>query len=83
MKICFQSLFLALAQQGGYGPAAPPGSGYEGGIWMTLLRIVLLVVFLALITLFLRLLFGPGGWLREKEWDMTEEERRKGDKSDR
>jgi hypothetical protein len=47
----------------------PFGPGYAEGWLSTVLKFGFIGVIFLLICLFLRLAFGPGGWLREKHWD--------------
>jgi len=47
----------------------PFGPGYAEGWLSTVLKFAFIGVIFLLICGFLRLAFGPGGFLREKEWD--------------
>jgi hypothetical protein len=47
----------------------PFGPGYAEGWLSTLLKFAFIGLVFLLICGFLRLAFGPGGWLREKHWD--------------
>lgn len=55
----------------------PFGPGSGGGFWPTVARYGVSLVFLLLIALFLRLMFGPGGPLRPKEFGTEHIEERK------
>jgi len=67
----FFDAFLAAA---GGGPdwreTWPFGPGYSEGLVSTVLKFGLIAVFFVAIALFLRFLFGPGGWMRDKEFDL-------------
>jgi len=47
--------------------------GYEGGFWPIVAKFVFIAAMLGGIVLFLRFLFGPGGWLREEGWETMQE----------
>lgn len=55
----------------------PFGQGFTGGWIMTLSKFVFIGAILAVILGFLRLLFGPSGYFRDKEMDLEAEEERK------
>ena len=67
-------LFLAAAEtaRGGsdWRDTWPFGPGYSEGFFSTILKFGLIAVFFVAIALFLRFLFGPGGWMRDKEFDV-------------
>ncbi|MEF3698749.1 hypothetical protein [Desulfolutivibrio sp.] len=64
----------AFAAAAGNGPnwreTWPFGPGYSEGFLSTILKFGLIAVFFLAIGLFLRFLFGPGGWMRDKEFDL-------------
>ena len=47
----------------------PFGPGFEGGWLYAILKFVFIAVILALLLALLRWAFGPGGFLRDKEFD--------------
>jgi len=47
--------------------------GYQGGFWPVASKLVLVGLIFGTVALFLRFLFGPGGWLREEGWETTQE----------
>ncbi len=55
----------------------PFGRGLTGGWVMILSKFVFIGAILAVILGFLRLLFGPAGYFRDKEMDLEAEEERK------
>ncbi len=67
----WDQLCAAAAASGGpdWRETWPFGPGYSEGFVSTILKFGLIAVFFAAIALFLRYLFGPGGWLRDKEFD--------------
>ncbi len=53
----------------------PFGPGYSEGWISVTLKFLLIAVILGGIALFLRLLFGPGGPLRDKEFDQPKQDK--------
>jgi uncharacterized membrane protein len=69
-------LFFSRAASSGW-EFWPFGPGYGGGWGPVLARYGFALVLLVLVALFLRLLFGPGGRLRPKEFGTEHIQRRK------
>lgn len=57
--------------------AWPFNAGYGEQLLPSLARLAFVTIILAAILLFLRFLFGPGGWLRDEELDREAEEERR------
>ncbi|WP_027185812.1 hypothetical protein [Desulfovibrio inopinatus] len=55
----------------------PFGPGYSEGFWSVVLKYGFIAIIFAFIALMLRFLFGPGGPLRDKEFDLPPEELKK------
>jgi len=64
----FQHLFLVQGHTGDW-VNFPFGPGHTGSWLASVAKFALIGAFLALIILFLRVMFGPGGPLRDKEFD--------------
>jgi hypothetical protein len=63
------ALFFAQADEPGWKSTWPFGPGYSEGFLSVVLKFALIAVILGGIALFLRVLFGPGGPMRDKEFD--------------
>ena len=76
MTISFSGFFVAAAQAAeGVSRTAP--SGWEEMLGTKVGQYALITFFFALIIMYLRVLFGPKGFFREKKWDEWNEEARK------
>jgi uncharacterized membrane protein len=62
--------------------AWPFNAGYGEQLLPSIARLAFVTLILALIVLFLRVLFGPNGWFRDEEMDREAEEERKREKKD-
>ncbi|MDQ7031239.1 MAG: hypothetical protein Q9M37_00760 [Desulfonauticus sp.] len=59
----------------------PFGPGYEGGFWYALSKFALIAVFLLIIVVYLRILFGPRGIFREEPERYVQRDKKKSRKN--
>jgi len=72
----FGDIPIVLAAAEGWKATWPFGPGTGEGLWPVVLKGLFVAAILGVLALVLRLLFGPGGPWRDKEWDEPDPESR-------